>query len=185
MKKLICAALVLLLVSSCALAESFSIRDGITWSTTLEELTLLFPDTEPEETDFSNLQQYFFSNVSVAGTTGDFMASYLGDRLLMVGYIFENADRSALSAALSEKYASAADCTKESFLELVNTVNGLSGAEEYDISSLDNYEISCWAAAENTAIYLLTVDGDTIIEYFNMNAIEELSAAPVYTTDGL
>ena len=185
MKKLICVVLALLFVASTAFAETFSIRDGITWSSTPEEITALI-GTEPEvaEADDYNLTRYYYLDVSVAGITGTFAVTYIDGQPITFMYFLDDVDENALADALSEKYTSA-EASSEILNDHLNAMDVMMGRDDgYEYDDVYDY-IFRWTAEENTDIFMVPEgSGSTImILYFNMNALE--SQTPVYTTDGL
>ena len=184
MKKLICVVLALLLVCSCACAETFSIRNGITWASTVNDITQAV-GKEPEKDDLLACSRYFYGDVDTAGTTAVFMTYAVDEQPIVFVYGFFDADCAALADALSEKYASA-DASHEILLNRINSLYALIGeadATEEDLQACSY--LGRWTASENTDIVLIGEDGNAMVFYFNVNTLENQSTAPVYTTDGL
>ena len=190
MKRLLSLILTLLLLpAALAEPEEFTLRDGITWPSTQEEVEAIVGDiswSEEMSGGLGGLVQAY-SNVSFGNCSGEFQAIFVGDYNQLVSMGYELADFpedqtleqavADLKAGLDAKYTPVefeVSALTELFSDYARLLSDDSPSfSEADISG-DFYR---WTAFDGTEIYLTDgIDDHWEITYFNVPGIEALLA---------
>lgn len=176
----------LLLPVALAEPEEFRLRDGITWSSTPEEVEeVVGKNPQLEETSDCLIQVY--SNISFGNCSGDFRAYFVGhyNQLISMGYELEEFPANQtleqavddLKAGLNTKYTPA-EFELSALVDLLNGYVRLLGGDR--IFSEENLpaERFHWVASDGTEIYLLGSyeNNSWELAYFNVSGIEDLLA---------
>ena len=189
MKKLLAAFLILMLLIPAAIAEpeEFRLRDGITWSSTPDEVEAIVGEVSFSGEAGDCLVQVY-SNIPFGNCSGDFHAWFVGhyNQLILMTYDLVDfpADQTLeeaaadLKAGLDSKYT---PITYEpsTLVKLLNGYSRLRRLDEDHIYSEDELprEFSRWIAPDGTEIYMGYI-GESYwqILYFNISGIEDLLA---------
>ena len=191
MKRSLSLILTLLLLLPVALAEpeEFTLRDGVTWSSTPEEVEAVVGDlswSEKMSGGLGGLVQAY-SNVSFGNCSCEFQAIFVGDYNQLVSMGYELADFpenqtleqavADLKAGLDAKYAPV-EFDLPALTELFSAYARLLTDDSPSFSEADiSGNFYRWTAFDGTEIYLTDgVDDRWQIIYFNVPGIEALLA---------
>lgn len=190
MKRLLSLILTLLLLpAALAEPEEFTLRDGITWSSTPEEVDAIVGDlswAEEMSGGLGGLVQAY-SNVSFGNCSGEFQAIFVGDYNQLVSMGYELADFpedqtleqavADLKAGLDAKYTPA-EFELSALTELFSDYARLLSDDSPSFSEADiSGNFYRWTAFDGTEIYLTDgIDDHWKIIYFNVPGIEALLA---------
>lgn len=190
MKRLLSLILTLLLLpAALAEPEEFTLRDGITWSSTPEEVEAIVGDlswSEEMNGGLGGLVQAY-SNIPFGNCSGEFQALFVGDYNQLVSMGYELADFPEnqtleqavddLKAGLDAKYTPA-EFELSALTELFSDYARLLSNDSPSFSEADiSGNFYRWTAFDGTEIYLTgVIDDHWEIIYFNVPGIEGLLA---------
>lgn len=192
MKRSLSLILTLLLLLPVAFAEKndeFTLRDGITWSSTPEEVTEAVGKKPISlSDDRCSIYSYFF--VPFGKCSGTMKAVFSGKenaQLVALCYILTQSPKEQtedqavadLKAALDMLYTPA-ECDLAVVTEAFNLLYQAIGEPVWEESDFSGG--SCkWTAFEDTDIFLTKVNGTWTIAYFNRIGIDEVLSSQVST----
>lgn len=190
MKKLstyLLAFLLLFCVASFAHAEeaapeqSFTLRDGITWSSSLEDVIAALPDEDVDvEEDCDDYligisAGLYADNVPVSTTDAEFVCLFYKEQPLMIYYGFDDQQENfaLIKDALTLKYGepTTSNDNKAATRELFISILG----QEYS-SQIEINDYCCWFYGDDTRIFIAKDSSSFIVGYENL-ALIELRAA--------
>lgn len=192
MKRSLSLILTLLLLLPVAFAEKndeFTLRDGITWSSTPEEVEAIVGDlswSEKMSGGLGGLVQAY-SNIPFGNCSGEFQALFVGDYHQLISMGYELADFpedqtleqavADLKAGLDAKYTPV-EFDLPALTELFSAYARLLTDDSPSFSEADiSGNFYRWTAFDGTEIYLTDgVDDHWQIIYFNVPGIEALLA---------
>lgn len=191
MKRSLSLILTLLLLLPVALAEpeEFTLRDGITWSSTPEEVEAVVGDLSWSEKMSGGLGGFVqaYSNIPFGNCSGEFQALFVGDYHQLISMGYELADFpedqtleqavNDLKAGLDAKYTPV-EFDLPALTELFSDFARLLSDDSPSFSEADiSGNFYRWTAFDGTEIYLTDgVDDRWQIIYFNVPGIEALLA---------
>lgn len=186
MKKLstyLLAFLLLFCVASFAHAEeaapeqSFTLRDGITWSSSLEDVIAALPDEDVDvEEDCDDYligisAGLYADNVPVSTTDAEFVCLFYKEQPLMIYYGFDDPQENfaLIKDALTLKYGepTTSNDNKAATRELFISILG----QEYS-SQIEINDYCCWSYGDDTRIYIAKDGLGFIVGYENLPLIE-------------
>ena len=190
MKRLLSLILTLLLLpAALAEPEEFTLRDGITWSSTPEEVEAIVGDlswSEEMNGGLGGLVQAY-SNIPFGNCSGEFQALFVGDynQLVSMGYELSDFPEDQtleqavndLKAGLDAKYTPV-EFDLPALTELFSDYARLLSDDSPSFSEADiSGNFYRWTAFDGTEIYLTDgIDDHWEIIYFNVPGIEDLLA---------
>lgn len=187
MKKLstyLLAFLLLFCVASFAHAEeaaseqSFTLRDGITWSSSPEDVIAAMPDADVvhEEDDLIDyligISDYLYAdNMPVSTIDASFACLFYKEQPLMIYYGFDDPQENfaLIKDALTLKYGEPTTseenkaATRELFISIL-------GQECFSQIVFNDY--CCWSYGDDTRIYIARDNSGFIVGYENLPLIE-------------
>jgi hypothetical protein len=142
---------------------TFAIRNGITWDTTVEEMLAAEGALSEDDYQVSDADGYTGYLLNAAEGEPQVGYAFRGDQLYMAAIYYQSAPVEDYAAHLSELTAlygepseTDADHAEELFSEF-----GFDGLDESLIT------ISGWVLADSTAVYLMIMDDEVYLFYFN------------------
>ncbi len=191
MKRSLSLILALLLLLPVALAEpeEFTLRDGVTWSSTPAEVEAVVGDLSWSEKMNGGLGGFVqaYSNIPFGNCSGEFQALFVGDYHQLISMGYELADFpedqtleqavNDLKAGLDAKYTPV-EFDLPALTELFSDFARLLSDDSPSFSEADiSGNFYRWTAFDGTEIYLTDgVDDRWQIIYFNVPGIEALLA---------
>lgn len=163
-------AVVLLMGFSSATAETmFSIRNGITWNTTIEQL-MVIEGIKEGDPDVYLLNDGRTTNLAFTDESTGYVFGYQNGELVIVACYFLTETMNTFSAQLAfmqTMYGEATEFDKGMANELYNAIL----PDEVYITEEDIDSIAGWLFSDGTYVYVLDLHGDSVLIYFNTNAL--------------
>ena len=172
-----------------AVEETFSLRDGITWGQSLEQVLALegSPACERLTDQFryrEGVEVCAIDGVAVAGVTGELMLILDNDSLVVCGYALSAQDvpMDALVAALESKYGPAQPMDLRTMNAALAALYGGDPAGTYSSATSG----SEWTLPDGTYITLAEYSSGILeLVYYDAPTLLAEPVAPAITTDGL